>query len=88
VHSHQYEPESETLSVRFNCSACKGGKPSEGCPKCHGTGHTGTYVYPGIPVAHYAQIRDAKKNGGSVGKTFHELIKKPKKLFTFTPHGA
>ena len=88
IHSIGYDPVEQVMEARFNCRHCGPGAPHPNCQHCHGTGHTGTYSYAGVPVEAYAAVRDAKQQGGSVGSAFHQHIKKAGFKFEFRHHGA
>lgn len=77
IHSLDYSPGDEAMSVRFKCRSCAEDKE---CPKCKGSGYLTEYRYTGVSQEKYLAIRDAKaKEGGSVGSEFHKLVRsKPK----------
>jgi hypothetical protein len=89
VFSIAYDPVEETMEAKFHCGNCRGKEPLPNCAKCAGTGHSGTYVYSGVPAATYAAVRDAKTTGKdhdfSHGKAFNALIKRGGFKYTFTP---
>lgn len=87
VHSLQFDPVDQDLSVRFNCLKCKGcGRSGTGaCGTCRGEGHTGAYHYE-APEGTYEKLRDVAQAGNSVGHAVHELLKKPGYKFTFKPN--
>ena len=86
IHSWDYDPVEEVLRTRFNCRPCGGSGRTgdDSCQKCRGAGHSGMYVYSGVPAAIWGQLRDAP----SKGKAHGQLVKAGGFKFTFVPNGS